>query len=65
MTGADYYAESKAAVDYAQGQAYSGSVEALGLTNAFYFGALNEGSSSPERLLAAFAAGLAWNRGNR
>lgn len=54
--------ELDAAKAYVNEVGYGGSVEALGLSNAFFFGALNQGSASDVKLIQAFIAGMAWNQ---
>lgn len=57
-------ADAKAAANaYSKSAGYRGSVEALGTANAFYFGAINEGSAARQKLIDAFTAGLDWNAG--
>lgn len=51
---------AEASRKHAESVGYSGSVEALGLSNAFYFGAMNQGSSSDVKLISAFIAGMAF-----
>lgn len=55
--------ELDAAKAYVNEVGYGGSVEALGLGNAFLFGALNQGSTEDVKLIQAFIAGMVWNKG--
>lgn len=55
--------ELDAAKAYVDEVGYGGSAEALGLSNAFLFGALNQGSTDDVKLIQAFVAGMAWNKG--
>lgn len=57
----NYEDEHEASVAYAASANYEGSVAALGISGAFYAGALQEGSASQEALIFAFVAGLSWN----
>lgn len=58
----EYPFERAASVDYAERVGYSGSVEALGVANAFYEGMVLKGSAPDLKLILAFAEGLRWNR---
>ncbi len=53
-----------AAVKNTNEMGYGGSVEALGQSQAFYFGAMNAGSSSDIRLIQAFIEGLKFGKGH-